>query len=186
MGALADKIGDVAAAAEPGYAKALKQFTDDSNYIHGFKHGNAGKSQGEVAADSPVARALNTGDGQIGYNHGAAEARAASNLETIAPSYVKPSEGPGAATAAHAAIGVAKGGPWGLYHITRALQGLGLKASDSTLSTAARYLVDPSMAKQGINIMRKAGATDKDIARIAAAAGAMAGSKTSQLTEANQ
>jgi hypothetical protein len=180
MGALADQVGQVASSAEPKYAAALQQHTEDSNYIHGFKHGLAGKTQGEVSASSDVGRALNTAEGQTGYDHGAAEGKAASNLDTITPSYIKPQQGPGAASAAHLAVGVAKGGPWGAYHILKAIPGV--KASDTTLQKAARMLVDPKQAPGAIAKLRALGVQNEDLGRVVSAASAMSGQEAGRLS----
>lgn len=166
---LADEIEQFATTAEPRYGAALDRYRQDSNVLDAFEQGRKGRTQTAVT-DPDLQRALATPEGRQAYRTGTAERRAAENVEAITPSYIKPAAGIGAAQLGHAAVAAAKAGSaWAPYHVLRAIPGI--KAHDATLRLAARYLTDPTMARQGVALLRRSGATDEQLAALMAAVG---------------
>ncbi len=165
--------------AEPRYGAALDAFRKDSNAADAFAYGRRGGKQTDVA-DPALKASLASPEGKQAYAAGIAEQRAAQNLSDIAPSTVKPREGMTKEQIAHLGVAAAKPNPWSVYHLAVAIPGI--KASDDVLRLAARYLTDPSMAAQGVALMRRAGANDAAITRLlAAASGTAAGDTVNQL-----
>lgn len=226
FGNLADNIGDLGSAAEPGYADALSQYEQDSNYIKGFKHGSAGKTIGE-ASDPDLINSLNEAEGQAGHQAGIAsrtaeaaasspqgavrtanqlaegagdsaalrgavgqkrfqniqsaaahESRGAAALDNISGN-VKPdaesfsgrqvAQTVGAA-ASHSTSGI-------LFHAARAIPSFS-KLSQPVQQQVARYLANPNMTQQGINLLRRAGANEAQLKKFAVALSANAGLNT--------
>jgi hypothetical protein len=217
-GELADDIAALGAAADHRYAAALQQYGTDSDYIHGFKHGNAGKELGD--AEQPhIIQALGRLEGQRGYasgvasrlasgageseagavrtaaamgegtgttrqmhtalggtatqqlaEAGATEAKGANALDTIAPGAPRPGqEESGIQHAAHVAAAATYHSPTAIgYHLSRLFGGK-LKLSEAVQRKVAQYLADPKMTQQGINLLRKAGATNADLRTLATA-----------------
>lgn len=171
--AAADDVEQYLAQKYSEHGVALEELRRANNYIDSFEHGLAGRKQG--VAEGPLKASLASPEGQKGYKVGAAERRAAENLEGIAPDYIKPADKLGGSTIAHAAA-AATSGSWAFkaYHLLRSIPTL--KAPDDVLRTAARYLVDPKLARQGVALLRKQGVKQADITQLTAAvAGARAG-----------
>lgn len=226
FGNLADNIGALGTASEPAYQDALEQFARDSNYIKGFKHGNAGKTIGEAdnpdlinalseaegvaghqagivsrtsdaAASSPAGAtrtaaelAAGGGDsanlrravGQAGFEpiQAAAEAenRGATALSNISGRVSPEPEGFSGKQAAQTVGAVASHSPAGvLFHAARAIPSFS-KLPDAVQRQVARYLTNPSMTQQGINLLRRAGATDVQMRKFSVALAATAGLNT--------
>lgn len=175
----ARKIGDVkdavetyARAKQPGYGQALDQYRQDSNYIDAFEHGRTGKTLTDVN-DPMLQKALISPEGLQGYAVGSAERRAAANLEDIAPSTVKPNQGVTASQASNIAAAAAY--PHSAFNVARLIRIIpGIKASDDTLRLAAKYLTDPTMARQGVALLKRSGASNAEIAKLLAGIGGAA------------
>lgn len=223
FGNLADNISGLGTASEPAYADALTQFEQDSNYIKGFKHGNAGKTPGE--ADNPdLIDALASAEGRAGHQSGiasrTAEAAAASpDSATRVASQLAAGGGDAAnlqraigparfqniQDAAHheaygadalnnitGRVGAEEGGISGrhvaqtvaaaashspaglLYHISRAIPSFS-KLPQAVQTQVGRYLADPNMTQQGINLLRRAGAKDAELRKLSVALSVNAG-----------
>lgn len=108
------------------------------------------------------------------------ERRSKQALDAIAPGGIKPQDPNGnVQDAAHAVAAATYHSPTAIgYHLSRIFGGK-LKMSPAVQAKVAQYLADPTMAQQGISLLRKAGAEAADIRRlqtaIAAATGAKAG-----------
>lgn len=223
FGNLADNIGNLATSSEPSYADALSQFEQDSNYIKGFKHGNAGKTIGQ--ADNPdLSSALDSAEGRAGHQSGiasrtataaaaspdaatrtaaqlaagggdtanlqravgagnfdniqraaSAESKGADALQNISGRVPAEQGGISGSQVAQAVASGAAHSPTGfLYHVSRAIPSFG-KQSPAVQKQIVKYLADPSMTQQGINLLRKAGARDQEIKKLAVALSANAG-----------
>lgn len=227
FGNLADNIGALGTASEPGYQDALAQFERDSHYIAGFKHGSAGKAIGE--ADRPdLIRALNEPEGVAGHQAGivsrtsdaaassesgatrtaaqlaegggdtavlrgavgqgnfqrlqdaaAAENRGAASLDNISGDVKPVDTGIKGSQVAQAGAAAVSHSPAGLlFHLSRVIPGLNKTLSPAVQRQVARYLADPSMTQQGINLLRRAGAKDADLRKLATALAANTGANT--------
>lgn len=226
FGNLADNIGALGTAAEPGYADALDQFTKDSHYIKGFKHGYAGKTIGQAdnqdlinslneaegiaghqagivtrtsdaAASSPAGAtrtaaelAAGGGDsanlrgavGQQGFsniqNAAEAEDRGATALSNISGRVAPEAEGFSGKQVAQTVGAAASHSPAGvLFHAARAIPSMS-KLPPAVQQQVARYLTNPDMTQQGINLLRRAGATDAQLRKLSVALSANAGLNT--------
>lgn len=227
FGNLADNIAALGTSAEPAYQDALEQFGRDSDYIAGFKHGNAGKTLGEAdkqqlidslataegraghqagiasrvgdaaaAGNSGAARTAadlaegGTGDaatlrqaaGQQGFSRiqeaANAEQQGARNLKAMSGN-IAPDEGSSAAKHIGQATGaVAAHSPTTMvYHLSKAIPTF-KKLSPAVQTQISRYLLNPQMTQQGINLLRRAGAKDAEIRNLAVALSASAGLNT--------
>lgn len=99
-----------------------------------------------------------------------AERRAATT-----PRSIQEQQGPGAGELGHAvgAIGSSIMHSVGssVYHMTRVVSRLQLPISEGVQQKIVKYLSDPKMVKQGLNILERAGATREQIKSIARAVG---------------
>jgi hypothetical protein len=227
FGNLADNIGALGTSSEPAYQDALDQFTRDSHYIAGFKHGNAGKTIGQ-ADRADLIRALNEPEGVAGHQAGIvsrtgdaaaaspdsatrtaaqlaagggetanlrvavgqpgfervqaaadAENRGATALDTIRGSVNPVETGVKGAQVAQAVGAAGAHSPTGmLFHLSRVIPSFSKTLSPAVQRQVARYLADPSMTQQGINLLRRAGATDTELRKLAVALSANAGLNT--------
>lgn len=218
-----ENITALGTSAEPGYQDALSQFSRDSDYMHGFKHGTQGKAIGE-AADAKLQRALESPEGQQGHAAGVAtrniDAAAASpssavrtadsiaagtgdsavlrqsmgqgNFDTVQRAAQAESTGakrlsemtgsvpnePEGFSGKELAQGIgaaASHSPSGiLFHASRAIPNF-KKLPDPVQRQIARYLSTPELTQQGINLLRRAGAKDDQIRKLAVALSANAG-----------
>lgn len=178
IGDINDELQKFAATRQPAYKAALDQYRSESNYADAFQHGRTGKALTNVE-DPALRKALLSPEGQKGYKLGNAERVSAENLEAAAPGHIAPAPQQGVGTAQHAAlaaINTAHGSPYAWYHYSRLIPAL--KTDDRTLRLAAQYLSQPSMARQGVALLKRSGATDADITRLAAAVGGAAGGQT--------
>lgn len=157
-------------AATPGGATSLAQrfATDDS--LH---------AKLQTTFGAPVADAFR--------RLGQSETAAAENLRPFAKRTPQAEDQDGkdlniglralAATASH--------GVYQLYHGAKVITGLGM--SPKVQETVARYLADPKMVGQGINLIRKAGATDAQLRQlalqVAQQVGAVGGASVASATE---
>lgn len=104
----------------------------------------------------------------------AAEGKGLESLQAIAPSMPKGAEGPNMGQAALSAV--SHTWPMRVFHLIQAHLGAGM--SDDVARVTARYLTDPSMAKQGIALMARHGITPAQTQQLlqrAAAGGAVVG-----------
>lgn len=172
-GELADNLTGLATDAEKGYQTALDQFGSDSNYIKGFKHGNAGKPI--AAADKPeLIRALNTPEGKAGHLTGSTERQAAANLREVAPGVSQPAGDTSLEQAAHGAAAVTYGSPAArFYHLSRIIPHL--KMSESVQRKVADMLFDPKQTAAAIAQLRRGGASNADLHRLALGFAAVTG-----------
>lgn len=77
--------------------------------------------------------------------------------------------------AAHAAAAVTYHSPTAIgYHVSRIFGGK-LKLSPLVQQKVAQYLADPKMTQQGINLLRRAGASNEDLRRLATSIAASTG-----------
>lgn len=209
------------------YAQALDQFANDSNYIRGFKHGNAGKSIGQ-ADNQQLQSALNTAEGQAGHQAGivsrtsdaaasspqgaqrtaaqlaagtgdsavlrgavgqqgfsniqaaaSAENQGATALNNLAGRIAPEEPGVKLGQIAQAGAGAMTHSPAALvYHISKVMPGVSQKLPPAVQTQVARYLTNPQMTQQGINLLRRAGATDDQLRKLSVALSANAGLNT--------
>lgn len=118
---------------------------------------------------------------------GAAETTAADRLSTIAPGAPNPTTKPSLQQAAQAGAAAIGHSPAGIaFHITRAIPGLSKSMSPAVQMKVAQYLLDPTMTQQGINLLRKAGATNADIRRLALAISANVGANSGEALSGGQ
>jgi hypothetical protein len=68
-----------------------------------------------------------------------------------------------------------------MFHLARAIPEVFGKLSPKVQETIGRYLSDPTMAQQGINLLKKAGANQRDLRNLATSIGA---DLTTQATQA--
>lgn len=112
---------------------------------------------------------------------GKTEATAADRLNTIAPGAPNPTAQPSGQQAAQAGAAALSHSPAGIaFHLTRAIPGLNKSMSAAVQKKVAQYLLDPNMTQQGINLLRKAGAKNADIRRLALSISANVGANTGE------
>lgn len=99
------------------------------------------------------------------------EAYSAQALDAIAPGTLRPAteENLLGHAGQAAAAATAHSPTWIGYHLTKLFGGGKLKMSAAVQTKIAQYLSDPNMTQQGINLLRKAGASNADMARLATA-----------------
>lgn len=180
-GKLAEQFTGPATRAEPGYKTALDQFKQDSDYIAGFKHGNAGKAVAD-ASKPDLIKSLDTPEGKLGYTSGSQEAQASDTLKSITPGSVKPAAPTNVGQAAGAVASAAYHSPAGvLYHMGRIFGG-SLKMSEPAQRKVAKMLTDPNQTMAGIAALRKAGIKNDQLRQlslsISGATGVNAGEAT--------
>ena len=156
------RISNAARSSESGAKKIAKDLSESGRTID-----NASEALGPDAA-----RRLRAA--------GTAETRAAQSLDTIAPSSPSPDAGFSAWDAGQAVAAAASHSPAGIgFHLLRAIPNLTKTLPPKQQEVVARYLLDPRMTRQGINILRRAGASNADLRRltlsIAAATGKQSG-----------
>lgn len=104
---------------------------------------------------------------------GAALSRGQAAVNAVAPGRVAADPEGSGIQAGQAAGALASHSPAGtLFHLTRAIPEVFGKLSPKVQETIGRYLNDPRMAQQGINLLKKAGATQQDLRNLAASIGA--------------
>lgn len=109
---------------------------------------------------------------------GAAEAKGAASLQNISGNIPADQSGVSASQAAQAIGSAASHSPTGLiYHASKLIPSFKAQAP-AVQKQIARYLADPSMTQQGINLLRKAGARDQEIRKLATALSVNAGLNT--------
>lgn len=164
-GKLVDQFTGPVTRASPEYKAALDQFKKDSDYIAGFKHGNAGKAVAD-ASKPDLIKSLDTPEGKEGYATGSTESQASDNLKNVAPGNVKPSPAPNVSQVAGAAASAAYHSPAGImYHLGRIFGG-SLKMSEPAQRKIAKMLTDPNQTMAGIAALRKAGAQNQQLRQL--------------------
>lgn len=152
---------------------------------------DAAASSPEGAARTAATLAAGGGDsanlrgavGQTGFQNiqaaAAAEDAGATSLDNISGA-VKPAEsGIKGAQVAQAVGAAASHSPAGiLFHLSRVIPGLSKTLPPAVQSQVARYLANPAMTQQGINLLRRAGATDAQLRKLSVALSANAGLNT--------
>lgn len=112
---------------------------------------------------------------------GQSESTAADRLNTISPGAPNPTAQPSGQQAAQAGAAALSHSPAGIaFHLTRAIPGLNKSMSAAVQKKVAQYLLDPNMTQQGINLLRKAGAKNADIRRLALSISANVGANTGE------
>lgn len=104
---------------------------------------------------------------------GAAETRAASNLQAVSGGAPKIDD-KGIADVAQVSMALASHGlGWKLIHAAKAITGLEMPAA--VQEKVAQYLTDPKMVRQGLNLLTKAGASASALRRAALTAAGASG-----------
>jgi hypothetical protein len=223
IGEVADQISGLASRQYKGYATALQNFAADSDYIHGFKHGNAGNSLGD-AENPEVINALGRPAGQKGFTSGRAAklfseatdsdtgavgvardltqqgtirqnteafgghtaadlaatgdtlTRTNNAINEVAPRTLTPEDKSlDVSHLAHGAAALTYHNPTAIgYHISRVFGGK-LRMSNAVATKVAQYLADPKMSQKGINLLKKAGASNADLLKLATSISASTG-----------
>lgn len=162
------KLSDEAATPAGATSLAQRFATDDS--LH---------AKLETTFGTPAADALR--------RMGQAETGAAANLAPFAkrtPS-AEDQDGKDINIGLRALAATASHGVYQLYHGAKVITGLGM--SPKVQETVARYLADPQMVGQGINLIRKAGGTNAQLRQlalqVAQQVGAVGGASAASATE---
>lgn len=100
-----------------------------------------------------------------------AESQGLESLKAIAPTMPKSQEKPGVNVGQLAMAGATHSAGWKVLHAVKALTGGGM--SDNVARVTARYLTDPSMTEQGVNLLRRHGVKQEQIQRLMQQAGAV-------------
>lgn len=109
------------------------------------------------------------------------EARGADRLNTISPGAPTPTAPPSVTQGAQgAAAALSHSIPGMVLHMTKAIPGLTKSMSAAVQNKVAQYLLDPNMTQQGINLLRRAGAKNADIRRLALSISANVGANTGE------
>jgi hypothetical protein len=111
---------------------------------------------------------------------GAKEAAAAEALSAVTPRTPAPESSKDNATIMQGMHGIAVLGaaaPW-LKALHAAKIFIGAAPSEAVMRTVTKYLTDPAMTRQGIALLRKAGADNAGLRRLAISAAAMSGALT--------
>lgn len=110
---------------------------------------------------------------------GRAEQNASKSLRGSTPASIQPDDGADPQTLLHSIAAATYHSPTVIsYHAAKAINALsGMKMSPATRQTLIRYVTDPTMTQQAVNIMRRAGQTDADIRRFATGLAASIGSQ---------
>lgn len=140
------------------------------------------RTANELAAGAGDSANLRRAVGQQGFQPiqeaAAAESRGATALGNMTGRVPAEAEGFSGKQAAQAVGAVASHSPSGvLFHAARAIPSF-TKLPEAVQRQVARYLSDPSMTQQGINLLRRAGATDAQMRKFAVALSANAGLNT--------
>lgn len=107
-----------------------------------------------------------------------AETQGATALNNISGRIAPQAEGISGREVAQTIAAGASHSPAGMmFHVARAIPSFS-KLSDGIQRQVVRYLADPAMTQQGINLLRRAGAQDDQIRRLAVALSANAGLNT--------
>lgn len=108
----------------------------------------------------------------------AAESQSAENLRNISGRVQPEDEAFSGKQAAQAVGAAASHSPSGmLFHLSRVMPSF-TKLSQPVQTQIARYLLNPQMTQQGINLLRRAGAKDDQIRKLAVALSTSAGANT--------
>jgi hypothetical protein len=162
------KLGDEAATPAGATSLAARFATDDS------LHAKLVTTFGQPAADA--FRRL-----------GVAETGAAQNLQPFAKRtpQADDQDGKDLNTGLRALAATASHGVYQFYHGAKVLAGLGM--SPAVQEKVAQYLADPKMTQQGINLLRRAGATNEQLRQMALQAsqsvGGVVGQSAASATE---
>jgi hypothetical protein len=115
---------------------------------------------------------------------GDVETRGATALARMTPGHLTPPEDHGVlGHAGHTIAAVASHNPVLIgYHMSRVFGGK-VHMSPGVADTVARYLADPKMTQPGINILKKAGASNADINRLLSSISAFTGLSAGRLNE---
>jgi hypothetical protein len=166
----ATKLSEFATSRNEAYGTALDQYSRASDYISGFNHGKAGKLVGDAAG--PMSDVLNSIEGKAGYQHGSVVAKAEQVAARIAPTTVQPQVGETPQKIAHAAAAVAYHSPTGIvYHLSQAIPGFHMSEATQRVLEKQLFSRDPAIVAQGVKNLRRGGAVDADISRLAARIG---------------
>lgn len=188
-GAAGKSIGDtdnpdlIAALNEPegisGHQAGIVSRTSDAA---ASSPAGASRTAAQLAAGSGDSSALRGAVGQQGFariqNAADAEDRGATALANISGRVAPEPEGFNGKQVAQTVGAVASHSPAGvLFHAARAIPSMS-KLPPAVQQQVARYLTNPSMTQQGINLLRRAGATDADLRKLSVALSANAGLNT--------
>lgn len=142
----------------------------------------ASQTAEQLAAGTGDSAPLRQAVGQQGFTDiqraADAEARGSRSLSNLSGRVNPADEGLSGKQVAQAAGGVVSHSPAAIiYHAARVVPSFG-KLPDAVQRQVARYLTTPSMTQQGINLLRRAGAKDDEIRKLAVALSANAGLNT--------
>lgn len=108
-----------------------------------------------------------------------AENKGATALDNISGGVKPVDSGIKGAQVAQAVAAGASHSPAGLlFHLSRVIPGLNKTMSPAVQKQVARYLADPSMTQQGINLLRRAGTSDAQLRQLAVGLSAATGANT--------
>lgn len=165
------KLADTAATPQGAEALAGRLATDDS------LHAKLATALGQDTADA--LRRL-----------GESESAAAENMNALSrrtPPSADAQDGADAAIALRGLAAAASHGPYMAFHGSKFIGALRLRMSPQVQETVAKYLSDPKLTQQGINLLKKAGATNAQLRQLALSAatgsGALAGSAAADVTD---
>jgi hypothetical protein len=162
------KLADAAATPQGATALARRLATDDS-------------------LNAKLATTFGQGTADAFRRLGQSETQAADNFAPYArrTPQADDQDAKDAKTVFQGLAAVATHGGVQIYHAAKALTGLGM--SPQVKEKVAQYLSDPKMAQQGINLLRKAGASNAQLRQLAIGAalrvGALGGAAANTVTE---
>lgn len=144
---------------------------------------NVASAVTEPGMQATLAQTFSPGQAQQVGAAGQATSDAQKALNNIAPSRIAPEQEGSGVQAGQAAGALMSHSPAGtLFHLTRAMPELMGKLSPKVQETISRYLTDPTMAQQGINLLKKAGAKQQDLRNLATAIGSDMTAQTAPAT----
>lgn len=185
---------DMGEASTPDLINSLQEPEGRQGYASGVQTRLAQQARGSEAGATRVANDLSQNAGTqdqvreaLGPQAaaklratGEAEATGAERLNTIAPGAPNPGEQPSGRQAVQAGAAAMSHSPAGLmFHLARAVPSFS-KLSPAVQGKIAEYLLNPRMTQQGINLLRKAGADNAAIRRLALAISANTGANSGE------
>lgn len=158
---IATRVGDAAGSSNAGATRTAADLAEGAGGDTATLRSAIGQSR-----FAPVQRAA------------AAESQSAKNLSEISGRVSPEDDGFSGKQAAQAVGAAASHSPSGmLFHLSRAIPSF-TKLSQPVQTQVARYLLNPQMTQQGINLLRRAGAKDDQIRKLAVALSTSAGANT--------
>lgn len=187
---------NIGEADSPDLIHALEQAHGQEGYASGAQSRLSNQARSSEAGAKKTAKALSE-RGEVIDNAtealglpaaqrlraaGQTETAASRSLDTIAPSAPSPDAGFSGHAAGQAVAAAASHTPAGIsFHILRAIPNLTKTLPVKQQQVVARYLLDPTMTQQGINILKRAGATNADLRRLTVSLAAATGVETSDV-----